>query len=58
MAGKKGQKWNTEREPAKMQSSVSLKPEVYSRVKRLAAEKRWSMSATIEWICEEHFKDE
>lgn len=58
MTGKKGQKWNTDRPAPRVKSSVSLKPELFDRVKEIADDRRWTVSATIEYIIEEYFKGE
>ena len=52
MAGKKGQKWSTDRPDPKIQTSVSMKPDVLKKINDIADENRWSVSATIEFICE------
>lgn len=56
MSGVKGQKWGTERPEARVKQSISLKPELYKKIMDIASEKRWSFSATNEYLLEQHFK--
>ena len=42
------------RNEVRTSTGVRLKPEIRAKVKDLADERRWTISAYIEWITEQH----
>ena len=57
MSGIKGQKWGTDRPDPRIKKSVSLKVEYYKIIEKMALEKRWTISSTIEFVVEEYLKE-
>ena len=57
MAGKKGQKWATDRPEPRKKLNINIKPELYDKIQEKAELRKWTMSHTIEELLNETFKN-
>jgi len=49
MAGKSGMTWKKEK-VNKIKFSGQLTPEMYEKIMEIAAERRWSLMSTVDWL--------